>query len=53
MLGLPGCVMVRRRHTIFDLAPPSVAAGVELTRRDITPDGAGGLCLGCPGMHLS
>ena len=34
--------------TIFDLVLPRVAAGVELTRRDITRMGAGGLCLGCP-----
>lgn len=47
VLGLPGCVMYAAA-TIFDLVLPRVAAGVELTRRDITRMGAGGLCLGCP-----
>jgi len=46
VLGLPGCVMYARR-TIFDLVLPRVAAGVELTRRDFTALGEGGLCLGC------
>lgn len=46
VLGLPGCVMYAAA-TIFDLVLPRVAAGVELTRRDITRMGAGGLCLGC------
>ena len=47
VLGLPGCVMYAAA-TIFDLVLPRVAVGVELTRRDITRMGAGGLCLGCP-----
>jgi len=46
VLGLPGCVMYAKR-TIFDLVLPRVAAGVELTRRDFTVLGEGGLCLGC------
>ncbi len=46
VLGLPGCVMYAKR-TIFDLVLPRVAAGVELTRRDFTALGEGGLCLGC------
>jgi len=46
VLGLPGCVMYAKR-TIFDLVLPRVAAGVELTRRDFTELGEGGLCLGC------
>ncbi|MBQ9458859.1 MAG: molybdopterin-binding protein [Oscillospiraceae bacterium] len=46
VMGLPGCVMYAR-STIFDLVLPRVAAGVELTRRDFTTLGEGGLCLGC------
>ena len=45
--GLPGCVMYAKR-TIFDLVLPRIAAGVELTKRDFTELGQGGLCLGCP-----
>ena len=53
VLGLPGCVMYAAA-TIFDLVLPRVAAGVaELTRRDITRMGAGGLCLGCPDLACS
>ena len=47
ILGLPGCVMYARR-TIFDLVLCRIAAGVEITRRDIVSMGEGGLCLGCP-----
>ena len=46
VMGLPGCVMYARA-TIFDLMLPRIAAGVELTRRDFTTLGEGGLCLGC------
>ena len=46
VMGLPGCVMYARA-TIFDLVLPRIAAGVELTRRDFTTLGEGGLCLGC------
>ncbi len=46
ILGLPGCVMYTRR-TIFDLVLPKIAAGVPVTREDITVLGEGGLCLGC------
>ena len=46
IMGLPGCVMYAKA-TIFDLALPRIAAGVELTRRDFTGMGEGGLCLGC------
>jgi molybdenum cofactor synthesis domain-containing protein len=46
VMGLPGCVMYARA-TIFDLALPRIAAGVEMTRRDFTAMGEGGLCLGC------
>ena len=47
ILGLPGCVMYNKR-TIFDLVLPRVAAGVDITRRDIVRLGEGGLCLNCP-----
>ena len=46
VMGLPGCVMYAKA-TIFDLMLPRIAAGVELTRRDFTTLGEGGLCLGC------
>jgi len=46
VMGLPGCVMYAKR-TIFDLVLPRAAAGIELTRRDFTTLGEGGLCLGC------
>ena len=50
IMGLPGCVMYAKA-TIFDLVLPRVAAGVELTRRDFTTLGEGGLCLGCEHCH--
>ena len=46
VMGLPGCVMYAGA-SIFDIVLPRVAAGVELTRRDFTDLGEGGLCLGC------
>ncbi len=46
VMGLPGCVMYAKR-TIFDLVLPKIAAGVPVTRADITRMGEGGLCLGC------
>ena len=46
VMGLPGCVMFAGA-TVFDLILPRVAAGVEVTRRDIVVLGNGGLCLGC------
>ena len=48
--GLPGCVMYAGA-TIFDLALPRIAAGVELTRGDFAVMGEGGLCLGCKPCH--
>ena len=50
VLGLPGCVMYAKA-TVFDLALPRIAAGVELTRSDFTVLGEGGLCLGCADCH--
>lgn len=46
VMGLPGCVMYAKT-TIFDLVLPRVAAGVRISRKDITGLGNGGLCLGC------
>ena len=42
--GLPGCVMYAGA-TIFDLALPRIAAGVEMTKVDFAVMGEGGLCL--------
>ena len=50
IMGLPGCVMYAKT-TIFDLILPRVAAGVPVTRRDLTRLGHGGLCLGCDTCH--
>ena len=46
VMGLPGCVMYAKA-TVFDLALPRIAAGVEMTRDDFVDMGEGGLCLGC------
>ena len=46
VMGLPGCVMYAKT-TIFDLVMPRIAAGVRISRKDITRLGNGGLCLGC------
>ena len=48
--GLPGCVMYAGA-TIFDLVLPKIAAGVEVTRKDLIVFGEGGLCLGCKPCH--
>ena len=50
VMGLPGCVMYAGA-TIFDLALPRIAAGVEMTRADFAAMGEGGLCLGCKPCH--
>ena len=50
IMGLPGCVM-SAGATIFDLALPRIAAGVEMTRTDFAVMGEGGLCLGCRPCH--
>lgn len=46
VMGLPGCVMYARA-SIFDIVLPRIAAGVPISRRDLTRLGNGGLCLGC------
>ena len=46
VLGLPGCVMYHKT-TIFDLVIPRILTGEELTRKDITRLGHGGLCTVC------
>lgn len=48
--GLPGCVMYAKT-TIFDLILPRLAAGVKVSRSDLTSLGEGGLCLGCESCH--
>lgn len=48
--GLPGCVMYAGA-TVFDLALPRIAAGVEMTKADFALMGEGGLCLGCKPCH--
>lgn len=50
VMGLPGCIMYAG-STIFDLVLPRIAAGVEVTRRDVVLFGEGGLCLGCKTCH--
>lgn len=50
VMGLPGCVMYAGA-TVFDLVLPRVAAGVEVTKRDLVALGEGGLCLGCKPCH--
>ncbi|MDO5538616.1 MAG: molybdopterin-binding protein [Eubacteriales bacterium] len=46
VMGLPGCVMYARA-TIFDLILPRIAAGHEVTKKDLSHMGNGGFCLGC------
>jgi molybdenum cofactor synthesis domain-containing protein len=46
VLGLPGCVMYNKT-TIFDLLLPRILAEDEITRKDITRLGHGGLCSQC------
>ena len=37
--------------TIFDIVLPRLAAGIEVTRKDIRQLGAGGLCMNCQVCH--
>ena len=46
IMGLPGCVMYAKA-TIFDIVLPRVAAGVDVTKKDIAVLGHGGYCLQC------
>jgi molybdenum cofactor synthesis domain-containing protein len=50
VMGLPGCVMYAKA-TVFDLVLPRVAAGVEVTKKDMVHMGNGGFCLGCKVCH--
>lgn len=50
VMGLPGCVMYAKA-TVFDLVLPRVAAGVEVTKKDLAHMGNGGFCLGCRTCH--
>jgi molybdenum cofactor synthesis domain-containing protein len=51
VLGLPGCVMYHKA-TVLDLVLPRILAGEEVSRRDITNLGYGGLCRGCESCHF-
>ncbi len=46
VMGLPGCVMYAKA-TVFDLVLPRIAAGIEVTKKDLVQMGNGGFCLGC------
>lgn len=50
VMGLPGCVMYAKA-TVFDLVLPRVAAGVEVTKKELAHMGNGGFCLGCKTCH--
>lgn len=50
LMGLPGCVMYAKA-TVFDLVLPRVAAGMEVTKKDLAHMGNGGFCLGCKTCH--
>ena len=50
IMGLPGCVMYAKA-TVFDLVLPRIAAGVEVTKKDLAHMGNGGFCLGCKTCH--
>lgn len=50
VMGLPGCVMYAKA-TVFDLVLPRIAAGMEVTKKDLSRMGNGGLCLGCKTCH--
>jgi molybdenum cofactor synthesis domain-containing protein len=50
LIGLPGCVMYSKA-TVFDLVLPRLAAGVEITKKDLAHMGNGGFCLGCKPCH--
>lgn len=50
LMGLPGCVMYAKA-TVFDLVLPRVAAGMEMTKKDLAHMGNGGFCLGCKTCH--
>lgn len=46
ILGIPACGMYHR-ITVFDLVLPRILAGEQLTKKDITSMGHGGLCQNC------
>ena len=46
LFGLPACVFFHRT-TMFDLILPRLLVGDEITKKDITAMGHGGLCLQC------
>lgn len=50
VMGLPACVMYAGA-TVFDMILPRVAAGVRVTKKEISGMGNGGLCLRCTPCH--
>ena len=50
VMGLPGCVMYAKA-TVFDLVLPRIAAGIEVTKKELAHMGNGGFCLGCKTCH--
>lgn len=50
VMGLPGCVMYAKA-TVFDLVLPRIAAGIQVTKKDLAHMGNGGFCLGCETCH--
>lgn len=50
VMGLPGCVMYAKA-TVLDLVLPRIAAGIEVTKKDLAHMGNGGFCLGCKVCH--
>ena len=50
ILGVPGCAMYKK-ITIFDIVLPYIAAGIEISKKDIAKLGYGGLCLDCEICH--
>lgn len=50
VMGLPGCVMYAKA-TVFDLVLPRIAAGVEVTKKELAHMGNGRLLSGCKTCH--
>ena len=49
--GLSSGKSLYAKATVFDLVLPSVAAGVEVTKKQLSHMGNGGFCLGCKPCH--
>lgn len=50
IFGVPGCAMYAA-VTVFDIVLPYAVAGIEITKKQLSKLGYGGLCLGCPICH--